>query len=73
MRYCLLLLSLWAGLSHGGDYDDAMGAFQAQEYARALTLLIPLAEQSNANAQHRIAVIYRHGLGVKKDSQQAIE
>ncbi len=73
MHYWLLLLLFWAGYAQGSDYERGMEAFQAQEYSRALAILTPLAQQNDANAQHRIAVMYRHGMGMGVDHQLALD
>ena len=73
-RSIVLLLAL--GLSEpvlAGPLEDADAAFLKQDYATALRLLRPLAEQGDATAQFNLGVMYRNGEGVPKDDAQAIK
>lgn len=54
-----------------GGYDDALAALEAKDYARALTLLRPLAEQGMARAQSNLGVLYWQGLGTPADPIEA--
>jgi len=50
----------------GLDMELASGvaAFEAKEFARAMQLLLPLAERGDPQAQYRVAVMAQVGLGV---------
>jgi TPR repeat protein len=52
--------------------EDGINAFKAKEFAKALELLKPLAEEGDAEAQCIIANIYHLGLGTNQDGSQAI-
>jgi len=50
-----------------GDYEDGVAAFDQGDYATALALLRPLADQGNANAQSILGRMYAEGRGVPHD------
>lgn len=57
------------------DYsdDDAMSmasgvaAFESREFSKSMRLLNPFAEQGDAEAQYRVAIMQQNGLGIVKD------
>lgn len=56
-----------------GQLDDGMAAYERHDYATALNLLRPLAEQGNALAQNRLGFMYSNGQGVTKDYAEALK
>jgi TPR repeat protein len=52
--------------------EDGQAAYQKGDYATALKIYRPLAEQGNASAQTALGVIYEHGQGVPQDFVQAV-
>jgi len=54
-----------------GPLEDANAAIKRRDYATALRLIRPLAEQGNANAQYNLGVFYDNGLGVPQDRVRA--
>lgn len=46
------------------NFNSGMAAFEAKHFGRAMALLHPLAESGNADAQHRVAIMFQSGLGV---------
>ena len=54
-----------------GPLEDADAAIKRRDYATALRLIRPLAEQGDANAQYNLGVIYDNGLGVPQDRVRA--
>jgi len=57
----------FAGLVAAGPCEDGLLAYGLGDYATALRILRPLADQGNADAQISLAVIYAEGQGVPKD------
>ncbi|MDK4554752.1 tetratricopeptide repeat protein [Kingella kingae] len=53
-------------------YAQAVAAYQREDFATVHKLLLPLAEQGDATAQHNLAVLYQDGLGTKADIAQAL-
>ena len=53
------------------DFASAMAAFEAKHFSRAMQLLSPFAEQGDAEAQHRVAIMYQNGLGVVQNGERA--
>jgi TPR repeat protein len=54
-----------------GPLDDADVAIKRHDYATALRLIRPLADQGDANAQYILGVFYNNGLGVPQDYVRA--
>ena len=66
----LLVLSFAAPVA-AGPLEDANAAIKRRDYATALRLIRPLAEQGDANAQYNLGVFYDNGLGVPQDKVRA--
>ena len=54
------------------DLASGIAAFEAKEFRRALQLLTPLAEDGNADAQFRLAIMCQNGLGRVASEDQAL-
>jgi TPR repeat protein len=67
-----LVLSLaCAAQVAAGPLEDAAEAVQRGDYAAALQLWRPLADQGNATAQTQLAALYKSGYGVPRDDAEA--
>jgi hypothetical protein len=66
----ILVLSLAAPVA-AGPLEDADAAVKRRDYATALRLIRPLAEQGDASAQYNLGVFYDNGLGVPQDKVSA--
>ena len=55
------------------DVDRAVDAHERKDYKTADKLWLPLAEQGNAEAQHRLGNLYDDGKGVPKNYKEAIK
>jgi len=44
-----------------GSYEEAIAAYERADYATAMRLLRPLAEQGNADAQDQLGLMYKWG------------
>ena len=55
-----------------GSFVDAEIALERGDYATALQLWRPLAEQGNRDAQHNLGVMYGKGQGVPQDYAKAM-
>ena len=53
--------------------DDAVAAYDRGDYAVALKLLTPLAEQGDVFAQFSLGVMYENGQGVIQDARVAVK
>jgi TonB family protein len=53
------------------DIDDGQTAYNAGDYATALTLWRPLAEQGDARAENNLGVLFENGKGVPQDFAEA--
>ena len=71
----LLALVLAAGLASAavaGPYEDGVEAYFKGDYATAMRLWRPLADQGDDNAQYNLGVMYERGQGVPQDYAQAV-
>ena len=66
-----ILLSSFAARVAAGPLDDATAAMERRDYATALRLLRPLADQGDADAQARLAAMFIAGQGVPQDYAEA--
>ncbi|HYC63248.1 MAG TPA: tetratricopeptide repeat protein, partial [Reyranellaceae bacterium] len=67
----LVLIAL-AGTAAAGPYEDGVAASERGDYAAAMALWRPLADEGNVDAQYRIAVLYDLGRGVAQDYAAAV-
>jgi len=67
------VLAFLSGPALGADIDDGQAAYNAGDYATAIRLWRPLAEQGNARAENNLGVIYENGKGVPPDLNQAVK
>jgi hypothetical protein len=72
LRACLMLVAI-GGAAFAGPLEDAVAAYQRGDYATALRLWHPLAEQGGANAQFRLGVMYDSGHGMLRSNAEAIK
>lgn len=73
---CCGALTIWLALcavpATAAAIDDGQTAYNAGDYATALRLWRPLAEQGNARAQNNLGVMYENGKGVAQDINEAV-
>ena len=67
----ILLMLSFATPVVAGRLKDANAAIKRRDYATAVRLIRPLAEQGDANAQYNLGVFYDNGLGVPQDKVRA--
>jgi uncharacterized protein len=53
-------------------YEKGIAAYDRKDYAEALRLLKPFAEQGYADAQNKLGVMYDNGAGVSEDDVEAM-
>lgn len=51
---------------------EAKRAIDREQYGEAVSILVPLAESGNADAQGFLGVMYQLGLGVECDGHEAV-
>ncbi len=68
----VLSVSLSAPVA-AGPFEDGAAAYEKGDYATALRLWRPLAEQGHAKAQLILGDVYRDGRGVKQNFAQAVK
>ena len=56
-----------------GPFENGLDAYNTGDYATALRLWRPLAEQGHADAQYNLGVMYDQGQGVPQDYVQALK
>lgn len=67
-----LLMVIQVTTVSAADLEAGIAAYQTKDYAKAWAILKPLAERGETEAQRKLAVMYRHGLGVKANDKKAI-
>jgi uncharacterized protein len=67
----LLALALF-GVARAGPGEDGYVAYSKGDYATAMSLWRPLADQGNAAAQTNLGWMYQKGQGVPQDNAQAV-
>jgi uncharacterized protein len=55
----------------GAQADEALAAFEREDYAKAAALYRPRADAGSAEAQYRLGLMLRFGWGVDKDASAA--
>ena len=70
---CGLAVSLLAQPAAAGQFEDATAAYGRGDYATALKLMRPLADQGNAHAQYNLGRMYANGWGVPQDYAEAVK
>ena len=67
-----LVLTISGGVVLAGPFEDGIAAIGKGDYATALRLLRPLAEQGDAKAQISLGAMYAGGQGVAQDYREAV-
>lgn len=67
----LLFVTGFAAQVVAGPFEDAGAAYRKGDYATALRLIRPLAEQGNPVAQHNLGIMYAKGQGVVRNFNEA--
>jgi FOG: TPR repeat, SEL1 subfamily len=68
----ILVLSFAAPVA-AGPFEDAAAAYGRGDYATALRLFRPLADQGDAAAQYNLGVMYDNGQGVPQNDAEAVK
>jgi uncharacterized protein len=66
-----LMLTVCGSIVRAGPLEDGVAAHDKGDYATALRLWRPLAEQGNAYAQYNLGLMYDYGTGVAQDYREA--
>ncbi len=53
------------------EYQDAVDAYNREDYKTSYHLMLPLAKKGFAQAQYNLGVMYEHGNGVKQNHRKA--
>ena len=61
-----------AGSIAAGPFEDAATAYKKGNYATALELIRPLAEEGNVAAQFNLGIMYQLSHGVPQDNEAAV-
>jgi TPR repeat protein len=68
---CVVLVLVVSVGAYAQSLDDALAAYDAKDYATALKLLIPLAEQGSTIAQVNLAFMVYSGKGTPADASES--
>ena len=68
-----LTLFTLAPVALADTFKDGIAAFEAREYQKALDLWLTLAEQGDVTSQMNVGEMYAKGLGVTRDTPEALK
>jgi hypothetical protein len=60
-------------MTAAGPLEDGLAAYDRGDFATAMRLWRPLAEQGNVTAQYNLGVMYAKGRGVPQDDAEAVK
>ena len=72
LLFSLLLCFVFPVLLYADQLEDANAAIKNEEFKKAYELLLPLAEENNAEAQFLLGSLYINGQGVEKDDMEGV-
>ena len=72
LKLLLVVLAFAAGPAVAGPFEDGSVAYNKGDYATALRLWRPLADQGEAQAQYELGFMYTNGWGVPQDYAAAV-
>ena len=72
-KLLVTLLFLTLGTAWGGAFEDGRAAFNRNDYATAVQMWRPLAEQGDAAIQTLMGAMYTEGKGVTQDHKEAVK
>lgn len=72
IRLFVLISALVIQAAWAASFEDAGAAYDRRDYATAFRLLRPLAEAGRDSAQYWIGGMYRNGMGVPPNREQAL-
>ncbi len=55
------------------ELESGIAAFETKNFAHAIKLLSPIAEEGNADAMYRMAIMLQNGLGCVADEKKAFK
>jgi len=73
LRLLLLCLAALPLPALAGPLEDGLAAYKKGNFDIAVSLLRPLAEQGNAQAEEKLGRLYQRGKGVPKDFARAVD
>ncbi|MCP4308492.1 MAG: tetratricopeptide repeat protein [bacterium] len=65
-------IAMLVGVAAAGPLEDGVAAYESGDYATALKLWRPLAEQGHAGAKANLGLMYANGRGVPQDLAEAL-
>ena len=68
-----VVATLVAGTATAGPWEDGVAAYKRGDYATAVALMEPLAEEGDAAAQYNLGITYARGLTGRKDYERSIK
>jgi len=71
---CVILVFLFTSNAlYAASYEEGKQAYLKKDYALALSILKPLAETGDSQAQITMGLMYDYGHGVKKDPRESVK
>jgi len=67
------VLCMTVAAAHADTFEDGMAAYEHANYAKAVEIWRPLAEQGDVAAQLKMGSMYAAGMGVERDGAEALK
>lgn len=67
-----LVVASLSAPAHADPFDDAVAAYQREDYATAIRLFRDIAAEGDAAAQYNLGYMYANGMGVARDQAEAL-
>ena len=71
-KFFILYIILQVQFSYANEFEKGMFALEMEDYERAVYYLSFEAVQGNSRAQYNLGLMYKNGIGVKKDFNEAL-
>ena len=71
-KFFIFYIILQVQFSYANEFEKGMFALEMEDYERAVYYLSFEAVQGNPRAQYNLGLMYKNGIGVKKDFNEAL-
>ena len=71
-KFFIFYIILHVQFSYANEFEKGMFALEMEDYERAVYYLSFEAVQGNPRAQYNLGLMYKNGIGVKKDFNEAL-
>ena len=69
----LLLVFMAVPQANAGPFEEGMEAYRDKDYSKARELWLPMAEGGHTFAMNNVGMMYKNGLGLRKNFKKAVK